>query len=104
MENPRKQSISQRGTAKKDILRNAVGDYDILRNAEGDIDDAPIVIDKAIIAPTTKKISFAGTTDKMGLTTDGSLTRTFFWGVVLGAAAIVALGFWKDKINLSYSK
>ena len=44
------------------------------------------------------------TTDKVGITTAGRLTRTFFWGLVIGAGAIMALGMWKDKISISYTK
>ena len=81
--------------AKNDILRSLTG--------EQSTTEAPVGTKEGTILGTAKA-SFIGTTDKMGITTAGSLTRTFFWGAALGIGAMLAVGIWKDKITFTYSK
>ena len=87
----------------EDIIRHANGD--ILRNADGTPVEGTEVIDNAaVVEPTTKKFSLASTTDKMGITTAGQLSRAFFWGLGIGVIGMFALGYWKDKISITYTK
>ena len=79
---------------RKDILRNLAGDA---------ATTVPVTEEKGTIL-TNVKSSFIATTDKMGVTTAGSLTRTFFWGAAIGMGAMLAVGIWKDKITFTYSK
>ena len=89
----------------EDIIKHADGD--ILRHADGEVVE-PIVTDEttqqAAITPTNKKFSLAATTDKMGLTTAGQLSRAFFWGLFIGAGVVMGIGLWKDKISITYTK
>lgn len=72
---------------------------DIVKKAEGD--DVKTVI--PVSAPE-RRFSLAQTTDKMGITTGGTLVRAFWWGLVIGAGVMVGIGMWKNKINISYTK
>ena len=72
---------------------------DINKNADGDPTKTVVPV------PTTeRRFSVAQTTDKMGITTGGTIVRAFWWGLVLGAGVMVGIGMWKNKINISYTK
>jgi len=73
---------------------------DIVKKAEGTAAATVVPVPTA----TDRKFSVAATTDKMGITTGGTLVRAFWWGLVLGAGVIVGLGMYKNKINISYTK
>jgi hypothetical protein len=79
----------------------AIPKNDIIRKAEGG---------QTEVVPTNnetfgeRKFSLAGTTDKMGITTGGAIAKGFIWGLVIGAFAVLAVGMWKDKISINYSK
>lgn len=81
--------------SKKDILRSLTGEESVV--------ETPIVNEPTSVLSKVKT-SITGTTDKVGITTNGSLTRTFFWGLVIGITGVMALGYWKDKISIHYSK
>lgn len=81
--------------AKNDILRSLTG--------ETTTGETPVTEEKGTVLNNVKS-SFIATTDKMGVTTAGSLTRTFFWGAAIGIGAMLAVGIWKDKITFTYSK
>jgi hypothetical protein len=86
-----------------DIIRHANGD--ILRNADGTPAETVDVVNETVAPqPTEKKFSLAATTDKMGITTAGQLSRAFFWGLFVGAGVVMGIGLWKDKISISYTK
>ena len=78
----------------KDISRNAAGTETVVKT----------VIPTNGAVPTTRKFSIAQTTDKMGITTGGAIVKGVWWGLVIGAGAMLALGMWKNKINISYTK
>ena len=81
--------------AKNDILRHVTGETSSSTTA-------PVEENGTVLRNV--KSSFIATTDKMGVTTAGSLTRTFFWGAAIGIGAMLAVGLWKDKITFTYSK
>jgi len=78
---------------------------DILRGVTGEESQR---IETPVIEPTSAlskvKASVVNTTDKMGITTAGTFTRTLAWGIVFGTVGVLALGYWKDKISITYSK
>jgi uncharacterized membrane protein len=73
---------------------------DIIRKSNGETQVVPV--DNAVIGE--RKFSLAGTTDKMGITTGGAIAKGFIWGLMIGAFAVMAVGMYAGKINLSYSK
>ncbi len=81
--------------SKQDILRSLTGEESTTVNTTND--EPTSILSKV-------KSGVTNTTDKVGITTAGSLTRTFFWGLAFGVVGILALGYYKDKISISYSK
>jgi hypothetical protein len=75
---------------KKDVMRSATGET------------VPVPTTNTVVSE--KKFSLSNTTDKMGITTAGSIAKGFIWGLVIGAGTLLAIGMWKDKINISYNK
>ena len=79
---------------------------DILRHADG----KETAVEDNVGLPTSpvgaeeNKNFIVKATDKVGITTQGRLTRTFFWGLILGAGVVLAVGMWKDKISINYTK
>jgi len=70
---------------------------DIIRKGTGDV-----VADDTVVGE--RKFSLTATTDKMGITSAGSVAKGFIWGLIIGAAVVMGIGLYANKINLSYSK
>lgn len=75
---------------------------DVIRNANGTTTSTVVPTNQTIVKE--KKFSVAATTDKMGITTAGKLTRSFFWGAALATIAIMVIGARTKKITLNYTK
>lgn len=76
---------------RRDVIKNATG---VATPENGDV----------VNVPTTKKFSVAATTDKMGITTGGAITKGFIWGGLIATVVLLGVGMYTKKISLNYVK
>ena len=76
---------------------------DVFRRADGTVVNSTTNPANGTVVED-KKFSLSATTDKMGITEAGKLTRTFFWGAALATIAVLGVGFYYKKLSINYAK
>lgn len=79
------------------------GKKDVFKKAEG---DKPTTVTNPTNGTTVseKKFSITNTTDKMGITTAGAVTKGVWWTLVITSFIWLGIGLYMKKISLTYVK
>lgn len=76
---------------------------DVFKRAEGTATSTVTNPSNATVVPE-KKFSLSATTDKMGITEEGSVAKGVWWGAFFMGVGLLLAGFYYKKISINYVK